>query len=507
MQKLYTKCLETANIEKAIRTVYSHEGAKTAGVDGISKTSNITKERIIKEVKLRLRRYKPVRSRIVQIPKGNGEFRSLTIINLFDRIAQQAVYQIISPILEEQMSKHSYGFRKGIGAKIPVSRLAATLNRNKDIYTVELDLKKCFDNIPLDKAIERLKEMEIKNFQLLRTIKHLMWTSKEYLGVGLSQGTVIGPLLANCYLTKLDRFMEETFTLNTVDKHYSRNYKNHEENWIQWNMERGKKIHCNYYRYADDTFITCHNEAEQKFIASTLGKYIDNELDIEINEAKSHYRHNEIHFLGFKIVKSGHSVWVLIDNFKEYAARLKQFKFNTYAQCQEFMKWFRGVLNYFDIVNNLEDLLRAVADKLYYRSKHGVLKKVGTKYYYGNGRERVYIDVWAMRKATRTSFKEYLFSSKWINQRELLNSRESNKAIGAAFQYLWSLWTKQKGADAITKKALDPLNMEVHHVIPLSGGGTNELDNLILIAPETHKQLHYGKDLDKRFEKYRKHLK
>ena len=65
MQKLYTNCLETANIEKVIRAVYSHEGAKTAGVDGISKTSNITKERIIKEVKLRLRRYKPVRSRIV----------------------------------------------------------------------------------------------------------------------------------------------------------------------------------------------------------------------------------------------------------------------------------------------------------------------------------------------------------------------------------------------------------------------------------------------------------
>ena len=323
MQKLYTNCLETANIEKVIRAVYSHEGAKTAGVDGISKTSNITKERIIKEVKLRLRRYKPVRSRIVQIPKGNGEFRSLTIINLFDRIAQQAVYQIISPILEEQMSKHSYGFRKGIGAKTPVSRLATTLNRNKDIYTVELDLKKCFDNIPLDKAIERLKEMEIKNFQLLRTIKHLMWTSKEYLGVGLSQGTVIGPLLANCYLTKLDRFMEETFTLNTVDKHYLRNYKNHEENWIQCNMERGK--------------------------------YIDNELDIEINEAKSHYRHNEIHFLGFKIVKSEQAVWVLVDNYKEYAARLKQFKFNTYAQCQEFMKWFCGVLNYFDIVNDMGD--------------------------------------------------------------------------------------------------------------------------------------------------------
>ena len=130
------------------------------------------------------------------------------------------------------------------------------------------------------------------------------------------------------------------------------------------------------------------------------------------------------------------------------------------------MKWFRRVLNYFDIVNNPEDLLRAVSEKLYYRSKSSVLRKDGTKYYYGNGRDRVYIDIWAMRKATRTSFKEYLFGSKWINQRELLNKRESDKAIGATFQYLWSLWTRQKGTDAITKKSLDPLNMEVHHVIP-----------------------------------------
>ena len=142
-----------------------HRKSNTSGIfawrrkDGISKTSNISKERIIKEVKLRLRRYKPVQSRKVQIPKENGEYRELTIINLFDRIAQQAVCQVISPLLEEQMSKHSYGFRKGIGAKIPVSKLAATLNKSKDIYTIELDFKKCFDNIPLDKAIGCVKSL------------------------------------------------------------------------------------------------------------------------------------------------------------------------------------------------------------------------------------------------------------------------------------------------------------------------------------------------------------
>ena len=507
MQKLYSQCLANENIEKAIRVVYSHEGAKTAGKDGISKSSNITKERIIKEVKLRLRRYKPVQSRKVRIPKGNGEYRELTIINLFDRIAQQAVYQIISPILEKQMSKHSYGFRKGISAKVPVSLLASTLVHSKDIFTVELDFKKCFDNIPLDKAIGCVKEMGIENFQLLRTIKHLMWTSKEYSGVGLSQGTILGPLLANCYLTKLDNFIEQTFETNLNIKHYQRDYKTHKEDWIQWNLERGKKIHCKYYRYADDTFITCHNEAEQKFITTAISKFVKENLALKLNTDKSHFRHNEIHFLGFKIIKNKRSVWILIDNLKEYTACLKDFKFNTYSQCQDFMKWFRGVLNYFDIANNIGELLTRISLKLYYRSKHSALRKVGNVYKYGQGRQENIIDIFTLRKATRTSFKEYIVASQWLKKRELLKYKDSAKAFNGSNQYLWSLWTIQRGKDAVTKENLNPYDVEIHHIKPVSKGGSNNLENLILVSSKTHYLIHHGKDLDKRFEKYRKHLK
>ncbi|MBO4680244.1 MAG: hypothetical protein J5626_11320 [Lachnospiraceae bacterium] len=486
MQKLYSQCLETANIEKAIHTVYSHEGAKTAGADGISKSSNITQERIVKEVKLRLRRYKSVQSRKVHIPKGNGEFRELTIINLFDRIAQQAVYQIISPLLERKMSKHSYGFRKGIGAKVPVSRLADILLHQKETYTVELDFKKCFDNIPLDKAIGCLKEMGIKNFQLLRTIKHLMWTSKEYSGVGLSQGT---------------------FEINKRDTAYTQNHKLHKDDWIQWNLKRGKKICCRYYRYADDTLITCHNEAEQRFIADAISSFINQNLEIEINQVKSHYRHNEIHFLGFALIKNKRSIWILFDNPKEYTDRLKRFKLYTYTQCQAFMKWFRGILNYFDIVNDMGNFLDKVEQRLYRRIKRGVLSKFGNVYQYGEGREKIFIDIYSLRKTTKTSYKEYLIGSKWLDMRELLKYRDSEQAIYGAFQYLWSLWTKQKGKDAITKEDLDPLDAQIHHVKPFSKGGSNNLENLILVSSKTHYLIHHGKDLDKRFEKYRKHLK
>ena len=338
------------------------------------------------------------------------------------------------------MSEHSYGFRKGISAKIPVCKLASVLLHSKEVYTVELDFKKCFDNIPLEKAIGCLKELGIKDFLLLRTIKQLMWTSKEYSGVGLSQGTILGPLLANCYLTRLDRFMERKFELKARDMHHIRDYKIHGENWIKWLSERGRKVCCKYYRYADDTFITCHNAQEQKYIEESVKEFIRENLEIEVNEAKSHKRRNEIHFLGFKLVKSGHnSIWILMDTPREYLTKIKSLKLNTLKQCQEFMKWIRGVINYFDIANNLNDFLSAVNRKLYYRTRRGIIKRTDNVFHYGENRDRIMVDIWAMRKATRTSYKEYLTDSEWIKKREYLKYRESEKAMDGAFQYLWSL--------------------------------------------------------------------
>ena len=71
MLKLYSLCF---NIKRAIKTIMSHNGSKTSGPDRINKKSRITEDRIIREVKLRLRRYKKVNSRKIKIPKGNGKY-------------------------------------------------------------------------------------------------------------------------------------------------------------------------------------------------------------------------------------------------------------------------------------------------------------------------------------------------------------------------------------------------------------------------------------------------
>lgn len=150
----------------------------------------------------------------------------------------------------------------------------------------------------------------------------------------------------------------------------------------RWNLERSKKIHCKYYRYADDTFITCYNEAEQKFIATAISKFAKENLSLKLNTDKSHFKHNEIHLLGFKLIKNKRSIQILIDNLKKYTACLKGFKFNNQSQCQEFIKCFRGIFNYFDIANNIGELLTRITLKLYYRSKHSARRKVSNVYKY-----------------------------------------------------------------------------------------------------------------------------
>lgn len=509
MLKLYSKCFQENNIKRAIKTVLSHDGSRTSGPDRINRKSKITEDRIIREIKLRLRRYKKVNSRKVKIPKGNGKYRELTIINLFDRMAQQCVYQIISPILETNMSKYSYGFRFAISAKVPVSKACASVVNSKKIYTVEIDFEKCFDNIPLDKALDSLRQLGINDGKLLKTIKHLMWTSKEYSGVGLSQGTILGPILANCYLTKLDRFMEMEFNLDKNDEHYHENYQRHKGHWIQWNLSRNKKIPCKYYRYADDTLILCKNKEEQEYINAKVREFISQKLDIRINEEKTRLGRNKFDFLGFKIKKKGSNAWIKIKDEAKIRERVKKFTFRSLIETDDFLKWLRGILNYFDITNDMADVLNCIERRLFFRNKRGTSRSIlsreqgscNYKYSIDKGRFRV-INIYELRKSTKISFKEYNLKSSWIRQRELLKNMDNEQRI-----YLWALFTRQRGLNPITKEKLKINDLIIHHIKPKSKGGNDSLENLILIDSETHKQIHGKEKCTKEIEKYRKHLR
>lgn len=511
MPKLYSKCLASENIEKAIKAVLSHEGSRTPGPDGITNSHDIPMETYFREVKLRLRRFKRVHSRTVNIPKDNGKTRKLTICNLYDRIAQQAVYQIIEPILDKQMSIHSYGFRKGINGKIAVAKIANCILKAKQVYTVEIDFNKCFDNIPLDKSIGQIASLGIKDSKLLATIKHLMYISKEYNGIGLGQGTILGPILANCYLHKLDLWIENHLDLGPV-YNKTRDLEKHGDNYVEWLKSRNRKMQGKYFRYADDTIIVCYSRSEQLAIERDLKEFINNELDITVNDTKSKLNYNQTSFLGYKIRKVKREkeyIGLYIKDEESLKEVVKKCEFNGYEEVWRFKKWLVGILNYYDMANNIGDLLAYIDKRMYMRTlrKKNLHKTEGKSVYTYVYRDKdIVIDVYDIRKATRTSFKEYLISSQWISEREKLQLWEmgENKLWDI---YKWALYTRQKGKDPVTGKIMSSGNIHIHHIKPRKKQGLNSLDNLIMVSTETHKLIH-SKEPSKNVKliQLRKHL-
>ena len=514
MRNLYNQCISEVNIVQAIKNVWKSEGSYTAGPDGISRRNNISLEEVIKEIKLRIRRYKKVNSRKIEIPKISGGTREITVCNLYDRIAQEAIYLVINPIIEPKLSKHSYGFRTGISAKVPVAKICSSILNSDKYYTIEIDFEKCFDSIPLDKALDSLRELGINESLTLKTIKHLMYTSREYKGIGLGQGTILGPLLMNCYLHKLDVFFEENFWL---EKHssYNRQRDKHYNKWLEWIEAHEWKLSCKYYRYADDTIVLCKHPAERDKIKEMVLQFIEENLDIKVNTNKSHFNDNkEVKFLGFRIKKVNGTILITPSESKIFMEEIKQFDFKNLEETLKFMKWLRGKINYYDICNNLNPWLNQIVERLWNRSltkrkRTGYIEKEkgkGQKYFgkNKNNRRQIEIDVWGMRRDTRTSYDMYLKGAYWISRRELIEEPYLDNGYNG---YKWLLYTRQKGTDPITGNTLDINTMVIHHVKPLKKNGLNEIANLILVNEETHKLIHNEmSSSNQRLMRYRKAL-
>lgn len=509
---LYNKCIDTNNIICAIKEVNRYYGSFTAGPDNLTIKNKLDINNVIKEVKLRLRRYKKVNSKIVNITK-NGKLTQTIILNLFDRYAQQAVYRVIGPILETKMNKHSYGFRRGISVKIPVSKIANIIMKAQNTYIVEIDFEQCFKNISLNQILKCLKELGINDYHLLITIKHLMWISKEYNGIGLKPGTILGPLLCNCYLHQLDQFIEHTFEINGHDNHRQRDYRTHTNNWIKWLNKRNKKIECRYYRYAHTAIILTTIKSEQTYIWSKIENFINNKMEIDITSVKNKFRQNKTDFLGFHLFKGiTGSTWIKIQDEQSIYNEIKKIKITSHKNIYQFKRFFIKILNYFDIVNNMGDLLSKIETYLFYQCRKGYIKQVkGIENNIFQTSKHEIIDIWKMRRDTKDSFKTYLINSFWLKEREYLIDYEIN--ANEWYIYKWTLFTKQKGKDAITNKYLKANNCVIHHINPKKLGGIDNITNLILISSETHKKLHYDTEEIlkqdpnfKSYAKYRKHL-
>lgn len=331
--ELLEQILAKENLNKAYKKVYQSKGA--SGVDGItveevSEYLKENKDRILKQI--RERRYKPQPVRRVQIPKENGKKRNLGIPTVVDRIIQQAIVQIISPIFEEQFSENSFGFRPNRSCEQAVIKALEYLNDGYD-WIVDIDLEKFFDTVNQDKLITIMGKT-IKDGDVVSLIRKYLSAGVMENGVvtptkvGTPQGGNLSPLLSNIMLNELDKELEA----------------------------RG----LNFVRYADDCIILVKSEKAANRVLTSITKFIEKKLGLKVNAEKSKVtRPTQTKYLSFSFWKSAGGKWKPKPHVKAYQKLIRKLKQLTKrswsisldSRIKKVNYLVRGWVNYFRIAN------------------------------------------------------------------------------------------------------------------------------------------------------------
>ena len=210
---LLEAALTRENLLQALKRVRANKGA--AGVDGLDIVQTarqlVTTWPTLREQLLR-GTYRPSPVRRVTIPKPDGGERELGIPTVTDRLIQQALLQVLQPILDPTFSKHSYGFRPGRRAHQAVLAAQSYVQSGRRVV-VDVDLEKFFDRVNHDILIDRLRK-RIPDAGVIRLIRAYLNSGIMSAGVvqereqGTPQGGPLSPLLANVLLDEVDKELE-----------------------------------------------------------------------------------------------------------------------------------------------------------------------------------------------------------------------------------------------------------------------------------------------------------
>lgn len=258
--ELIDKVIADGNLWSAYEKVRKNKGAP--GIDGITVyelKAHMGKYYQPLKKKLKDGTYQPQPVKRVAIPKPDGSKRYLGIPCVLDRVVQQAILQVIEPIIDPNFSERSFGFRKGRNAHQAIE-LAEQYYEEGYRIVVDCDLKSYFDTIHHQRVRAYLEEF-ISDKIVLRLIWKFLRSGildKDiYIETteGTPQGGPLSPILANVYLNKLDRELEK----------------------------RGHR----FIRYADDFVIYVKSKRAGERVMDSVTRYIEKVLGLTINQKKS----------------------------------------------------------------------------------------------------------------------------------------------------------------------------------------------------------------------------
>lgn len=402
--ELLEKILDDRNLYSAYKQVYKNKGA--SGVDGVTvEELGVYLFQHKEEIKEQIRnlKYKPSPVRRVEIPKENGKMRKLGIPTVVDRVIQQAIVQVITPLFEPQFSETSYGFRPNRSCEMAIIKALEYFNDGYD-WIVDIDLQAFFDNVNQDKLIGIIRRT-IKDGRVVSLIRKYLVSGVMINGVvqptkvGTPQGGNLSPLLSNIMLNELDKELEK----------------------------RGLR----FVRYADDCLIMVRSEKAANHVMESVTRYIENKLGLIVNAEKSKVaRPDKIKYLGFGFYnKKG--MWrpkPHIKSVQKFKLKLKDITSRSNAvsisdKITKLNQVIRGWINYFRIAD-MKGLMKEIGEHLRHRLRMCIWKywkKPKTKYK-------------ALRKLGISEYNAYMVANTrrgyyWVASTIVLHMAISNKRL------------------------------------------------------------------------------
>lgn len=262
---LYVHVCKLETLKEAYKLSKANKGAP--GIDGLTfeqiEQQGVAKFLLEIQEALKSETYRPSSNRKVQIPKGNGKFRTLGIATIRDRVVQGALKLILEPIFETDFQDGSYGYRPGRSQHQAVNRVEKAMVKGMT-RVIDVDLSAYFDSIRhhilLAKVAERVNDDEV-----MHLLKMMLKAGGK---IGVPQGSVASTLLSNIYLNEVDKMLEKA-------KEASRN---------------GEYVHMEYARYADDLVILVNWRRRHDWLWQGINRRLREEfqkLDVKVNEEKT----------------------------------------------------------------------------------------------------------------------------------------------------------------------------------------------------------------------------